>query len=176
MRHLEENRNWRGSANALLLLATAAVVLACTPREPALPHPEAPPAGTADPDPSAPVTPASPPAAAGPEALAGMVADAARARDYATLAAHMADAFSYSFGHAPSREGGLQAFRAEPERLDLLVETLGQDCVREILAGEHWYICPSAAADEQQDYYGWRAGFRQRSDGRWEFVWFVAGD
>lgn len=111
-----------------------------------------------------------------PEALAAAVAEAVKARDYATLAAHMADEFSYSFGHEPSREGGLAAFRAEPRRLDLLVEILGRDCARDNLAGVHWYVCPAAAVDEQQAYYGWRAGFRQRDDGRWEFAWFIAGD
>lgn len=53
---------------------------------------------------------------------------------------------------------------------------LGSECARDTLAAEHWYIWPSAAADGQQDYYGWRAGFRQRADGRWEFAWFIAGD
>ncbi|HEX7063313.1 MAG TPA: hypothetical protein VF200_15175 [Woeseiaceae bacterium] len=171
MRHLKENRNWRRPGNALVLLATALVVCACTPREPAVPHQQTPPDGPANSDPSAVM-----PAAAGPEALAATVAEAARARDYATLAAHMADAFSYSFGQEPSREGGLAVFRAEPERLDLLADILARDCVRDTLAGLHWYICPAAAADEQQDYYGWRAGFRQRDDGDWEFVWFIAGD
>jgi hypothetical protein len=41
---------------------------------------------------------------------------------------------------------------------------------------QDWFVCPAAAADEEQPCYGWRAAFRQKEDESWEFVWFIAGD
>jgi hypothetical protein len=38
------------------------------------------------------------------------------------------------------------------------------------------FVCPAAALDEENTYYGWRAGFRKEQDGSWQFVRFVAGD
>lgn len=111
-----------------------------------------------------------------PGVLAGVIADAAEARDHATLSAHMADAFSYSFGLEPSRQGALARYREEPELLDELARVLHEECATKALGTENWYVCPAAAADESQAYYGWRAGFRQQDDGAWEFVWFIAGD
>lgn len=110
-----------------------------------------------------------------PKTVVATVARAAEARDYETLSAHMADAFSYSFGKEPSREGALVRYREQPELLDRLA-VLGQECAPNTIGRESWFVCPAAAADEQQAYYGWRAGFRQKDDGAWEFVWFIAGD
>ncbi len=118
----------------------------------------------------------SPAPATDPAELAAVVAEAARERDYETLSRHMADAFSFSFGMTPSRDGALARFREEPGRLDKLAEVLGQECASKTIAGDAWYICPAAATDEKIQYYGWRAGFRQGEDGTWELVWFIAGD
>lgn len=111
-----------------------------------------------------------------PRALVAIISTAAEARDYETLSAHMADAFSYSFGRTPSSEGALARYREQPELLDKLVDVLGRDCAPKTVGAEHWFVCPAAAADETRSYYGWRAGFRQKDDHTWEFVWFIAGD
>ncbi|HLT90492.1 MAG TPA: hypothetical protein VKZ85_06065 [Woeseiaceae bacterium] len=113
---------------------------------------------------------------ANPQVLAHTLAGAARARDYATLSAHMAERFSYSFGREPSRAGALAAFRAEPGRLDRLARTLETECAYRDAGEERWFVCPAAAADETEPYYDWRAGFRRKADGTWELAWFVAGD
>ncbi len=118
----------------------------------------------------------APAPATDPARLAAVIAEAARERDYETLSRHMADEFSYSFGMSPSREGALQRFREEPERLDRMADVLGEACASKTVAGEAWYICPAVAANEEVQYYGWRAGFRRVGEGWWEFVWFIAGD
>ena len=116
------------------------------------------------------------PPSSDPARLADAVAEAAREQDYATLSRHMHDEFSYSFGMPPSREGALERFRQRPELLGKMAEVLGQECASKAIAGAAWYICPAAAADEEIQHYGWRAGFRQEEGGTWEFVWFIAGD
>ena len=118
----------------------------------------------------------APAPATDPARLAAAIAEAARERDYETLSRHMADEFSYSFGMSPSRAGALTRFREQPELLDTMAEVLEQDCTSKTIAGEDWFICPAAAADEQTQYYDWRAGFRQKDGNSWEFVWFIAGD
>ncbi|HEX2139795.1 MAG TPA: hypothetical protein VHG33_08795, partial [Woeseiaceae bacterium] len=89
---------------------------------------------------------------------------------------HMADEFSYSFGKSPSRAGALARFRQRPELLDKMAEVLGHACASKTIAAVDWFICPAAAADEEIQYYDWRAGFRRQEDGTWEYVWFIAGD
>ena len=118
----------------------------------------------------------TPAPATDPAELAAAIAEAARERDYETLSRHMADEFSYSFGTTPSRAGALDRFREKPELLDRMAEVLGQACAFKTIAGDGWFICPAAAANEEIQYYDWRAGFRQQDDGTWEFVWFIAGD
>lgn len=122
------------------------------------------------------LTACAPAPATDPAALAAVIAEAARERDYETLSRHMADEFSYSFGMSPSRAGALARFREQPELLDKMAEVLGKECTSKTIAGQDWFICPAAAANEQIQYYDWRAGFRQKDDGDWEFVWFIAGD
>ena len=118
----------------------------------------------------------APSPASDPTRLAAAVAEAARDRDYETLSRHMAEEFSYSFGMPRSREGALERFQQQPELLGKMAEVLEQECTSKTIANAAWYICPSAAADESIQYYGWRAGFRQKENGTWEFVWFIAGD
>lgn len=118
----------------------------------------------------------APAPATDPARLATVIAEAARERDYETLSRHMADEFSYSFGTSPSRADALARFREEPELLDNMAEVLGQDCASKAIAGQAWFICPAAAANEAIQYFGWRAGFRRQEDYSWEFVWFIAGD
>lgn len=114
--------------------------------------------------------------ASDPARLAAVIAEAARERDYETLSRHMAGEFSYSFGMPPSREGALERFRQQPELLGRMAEVLEQECASKAIADAAWYICPAAAADEEIQYYGWRAGLQQAENGTWEFVWFIAGD
>jgi hypothetical protein len=118
----------------------------------------------------------TPAPATDPAELADVIAEAARERDYETLSRHMADEFSYSFGRSPSRAGALARFREKPDLLDKMAEVLGQPCVAKTIAADEWFICPAAAADEEVQYYGWRAGFRRQDAGTWEYVWFIAGD
>lgn len=118
----------------------------------------------------------SPAPATDPAQLAAVIAEAAKERDYEKLSRHMANEFSYSFGMTPSREGALARFREEPKRLDMMAEVLGQECASKTIVEVDWYICPAAAANEDIQYYEWRAGFRRLEDGRWEFAWFIAGD
>ena len=118
----------------------------------------------------------SPAPATDPSDLATVIAEAARERDYETLSRHMDDKFSYSFGMPPSRDGALARFKEEPGTLDKMAEVLGKECASKNIAGDAWYICPATAANEEIQYYNWRGGFRREDDGRWEFVWFIAGD
>jgi hypothetical protein len=153
----------RRNAGMWLLAPAALVLAACTPAEP----------GTGA---AAGSDGGAPSAAPDPRALALTLARAAETRDYATLAAHMAEQFSYSFGQEPSRAGAIEAFRADPGRLDTLAGLLRGDCAPAAWDADRWYVCPEVAARDDQEYYGWRAGFRQREDGTWELAWFIAGD
>lgn len=111
-----------------------------------------------------------------PRKMVAIVAEAAREKDYETLSGHMAEKFSYSFGKKPSRSDAISRYRAQPELLDTLADVLGKGCAEKAGGADRYFVCPAAAADEEQAYYGWRAGFRQTADGSWEFIWFIAGD
>lgn len=111
-----------------------------------------------------------------PAELAAIVEKAARERDLQILSEHMVDNFSYSFGRDPSRTEALARYRTQPELLDKMANALAQECAFNRSGSETYYVCPAAAVDEEQAYYGWRAGFRQNDNADWEFVWFIAGD
>lgn len=111
-----------------------------------------------------------------PAELIADVEKAARAKDFEALSKYMVADFRFSFGREPSREEALSWYRTHPELLDKMANVLNQTCVSKTSGSETYYICPAAAADENKTYYDWRAGFRLKDDGSWEYVWFIAGD
>ena len=100
------------------------------------------------------------------------IREAAARRDLDALQPAMVDDFSYSFVGVQSPEVALEVWRSEdfatldqiPALLDLGLSTTD---------GRIWSAPP--AFTDGFGYRGLRVGFRQRSDGRWEWVYAIRG-
>jgi len=111
-----------------------------------------------------------------PDHLIAAIQSAAAEKNFENLYEYMTEEFRYSFGGNSSRAEALTWYRKHPEFLDELARVLTQHCVLKTYDSSRYYICPAEAADDDVQYYDWRAGFRLNDDESWEFVWFVAGD
>lgn len=100
------------------------------------------------------------------------IREAAAERDVEALLPAMVDDFSYSFVGVQSPEVAVEVWRSEdfatldeiPALLDLGLSSVD---------GRIWAAPP--AFTEGLGYRGLRVGFRQRSDGRWEWLYAIRG-
>lgn len=105
------------------------------------------------------------------------VGAAAEKADLVQLHLLMVQDFRYSFGGNNSRDEAIQYYRSRPELLTKLAAILSEECAQaNYNVPEEYVVCPAEAANPDSNFFDWRAGFRRSNNGRWEFVWFLAGD
>jgi hypothetical protein len=100
------------------------------------------------------------------------VRDAAEKRDLAALRPVMAPDFSYSFVGEQIPEMALEVWRSEEfAMLDLVPRLLDRGL--DTRDGRVWSAPPEFV--HQLGYQGPRLGFRQRAEGRWEWLYLIKG-
>jgi hypothetical protein len=100
------------------------------------------------------------------------IREAAIRRDLEALRPVMASDFSFSLIGIQSPESALAVWRGEQfATLDRLPALLDEG----IATRDHRFWSAPPAFVEQIGYRGLRAGFRQRVDGRWEWLYLIAG-
>ena len=82
--------------------------------------------------------------------------------------------FKYSFGGDDLREGAINYYKDNPDKLKNLASVLEAGCK---MQGENYYSCPPQDADKTVIYFGPRAGFEyDQKNKKWIFKYFVEGD
>lgn len=100
------------------------------------------------------------------------IREAAVSRDLEGLMAVMAPDFSFSFVGVQSPGSALDVWASEDFRtLERIPELLDEGL--STTTGRIWSAPPAFTADLH--YRGLRLGFRQRPDGRWEWLYLIAG-
>jgi hypothetical protein len=100
------------------------------------------------------------------------IRDAAARNDIAALRPVMTSTFVFSFTGIQTADAALAVWQAEGFRsLDEVPALLDRGVVTE--DGRTWAAPPAFLEDTR--YQGPRLGFRQRSDGRWEWLFLVRG-
>ena len=95
--------------------------------------------------------------------------------DFELLAKTMASDFKYSFGDIGSKANAIDHYRINPHILKEMKRIIYQGC-KYIKDDTVTYVCPPAFGDPSVIYFDYRAGFRKRTDGKWEFIFFIAGE
>ena len=107
--------------------------------------------------------------------IIGDVLTAVDRMDFELLAKTMANDFTYSFGDSGSKAKAIDHYRSNPHILKEMKRVIYQGC-KYIKDDNVTYVCPPAFGDPSVIYFDYRAGFRKRTDGKWEFSFFIVGD
>ena len=95
--------------------------------------------------------------------------------DFELLGKTMASDFRYSFGDGGSKARALAYYQSNPQILKEIKRIIYQGC-KNIKDDTVTYVCPPTFSDPSVIYFDYRAGFRKRTDGKWEFIFFIAGE